>query len=55
MKRIIRAVRIEDAARSATAALASGTAARAEMELRRGLVAALGDEPLVRDGLLTGL
>jgi len=25
------------------------------MELRRGLVAALGDEPLVRDGLLTGL
>ena len=55
MKRIIRAVRIEDAARSATAALASGTAALAEMELRRGLVAALGDEPLVRDGLLTGL
>ena len=55
MKRIIRAVRIDDAARSATAALASGTAALAEMELRRGLVAALGDEPLVRDGLLTGL
>ena len=55
MKRIIRAVRIEDAARSATAALACATAALAEMEVRRGLVAALGDEPLVRDGLLTGL
>ena len=55
MKRIIRAVRLDDAARAASAALASATAALAEMELRRGLHAALGDEPLVRDGLLTGL
>jgi phosphotransferase system enzyme I (PtsI) len=53
MKRIIRAVRIEDAARAASAALACTTAALAEMELRRGLFASLGTE--LRDGLLGGV
>jgi phosphoenolpyruvate-protein phosphotransferase (PTS system enzyme I) len=54
MKRIVRSVDSGDAERSALAALAAPTAALAEMELRRGLVAALGDEPLVH-GLLAGL
>ena len=54
MKRIVRSVHSGDAERSALAALAAPTAALAEMELRRGLVAALGDEPLVH-GLLAGL
>jgi phosphotransferase system enzyme I (PtsI) len=55
MKRIIRSVRIDDATRAANAALACTTAALAEMEVRRGLVAALGDDPFGRDGLLSGL
>ncbi len=52
MKRIVRAVRIEDAARAATAALGCATAALAEMELRRGLSAALANHSRDGDGLL---
>ncbi len=54
MKRIVRSVRLEDAARAANIALDAGTAAMAEMELRRALVGALADDPYVRDGLLAG-
>ncbi|HET9004004.1 MAG TPA: phosphoenolpyruvate--protein phosphotransferase, partial [Gemmatimonadaceae bacterium] len=52
MKRIVRAVRIDDAARSAAAALECATAALAEMELRRGLSAALQNGAAAGDGLL---
>jgi phosphotransferase system enzyme I (PtsI) len=52
MKRIVRAVRIDDAARSAAAALECATAALAEMELRRGLSAALQNGAPAGDGLL---
>ncbi|HEX2717324.1 MAG TPA: phosphoenolpyruvate--protein phosphotransferase [Gemmatimonadaceae bacterium] len=54
MKRIVRAVRLDEAARAANAALDAGTAALAEMELRRALVGALADDSYVRDGLLAG-
>ncbi|NUQ19603.1 MAG: hypothetical protein HOQ09_01450 [Gemmatimonadaceae bacterium] len=52
MKRIVRAVRIDDAAKAALAALDAPTAALAEMELRRVLSAALAQSAPVRDGLL---
>ena len=52
MKRIVRAVRIDDAARAANAALGCATAALAEMELRRGLSAALANHSPNGDGLL---
>ena len=52
MKRIVRAVRIDEAAKAALAALDAPTAALAEMELRRVLSAALAQSAPVRDGLL---
>ncbi|HEX2777899.1 MAG TPA: phosphoenolpyruvate--protein phosphotransferase [Gemmatimonadaceae bacterium] len=52
MKRIVRAVRLDEAARAANAALEAPTAALAEMELRRVLNAALAQSAPVRDGLL---
>jgi phosphotransferase system enzyme I (PtsI) len=52
MKRIVRAVRIDEAAKAATAALEAPTAALAEMELRRVLSAALAQAGPPRDGLL---
>jgi len=54
MKRIVRAVRIDEAAKAALAALDAPTAALAEMELRRVLSAALAQSATVRDGLLGG-
>ncbi|NUO63975.1 MAG: phosphoenolpyruvate--protein phosphotransferase [Gemmatimonadaceae bacterium] len=54
MKRIVRAVRIDEAAKAALAALDAPTAALAEMELRRVLSAALAQSAPVRDGLLGG-
>ena len=52
IKRIVRAMRIDDASRAAAVALASPTAALAEMEIRRGLSAALANAPAPTDGLL---
>jgi phosphotransferase system enzyme I (PtsI) len=52
IKRIVRAMRIDDASRAAAVALASPTAALAEMEIRRGLSAALANTPTPSDGLL---
>jgi hypothetical protein len=52
IKRIVRAMRIDDASRAAAVALASPTAALAEMEIRRGLSAALANAPTPSDGLL---
>ena len=52
MKRIVRAVRIDEAAKAAVAALEAPTAALAEMELRRVLSAALAQGGPPRDGLL---
>ena len=54
MKRIVRAVRIDEAAKAALGALDAPTAALAEMELRRVLSAALAQSAPVRDGLLGG-
>jgi phosphotransferase system enzyme I (PtsI) len=52
MKRIIRGVAAAQAAEAARAALASATAQQAEDEVRGRLVAALGDAPFLRDGLI---
>jgi phosphotransferase system enzyme I (PtsI) len=52
VKRIVRGVSVTVAEQAANAALASRTARESEGELRRGLLAAFGDAPFLRDGLL---
>jgi phosphotransferase system enzyme I (PtsI) len=52
VKRLVRGVSAEIAAEAAEAALAAPTAAAAEAALRRRLLAAFGDAPFLRDGLL---
>ncbi len=52
LKRLVRGVSAEIAAEAAEAALAAPTAAAAEAALRRRLLAAFGDAPFLRDGLL---
>jgi signal transduction protein with GAF and PtsI domain len=52
LKRVIRGISVGVAAEAATAALAAKTAREAEGELRRRLLAAFGDAPFLRDGLL---
>ena len=52
VKRLVRGVSAEIAAEAAAAALAAATPAAAEAELRRRLLAAFGDAPFLRDGLL---
>ncbi len=52
VKRVVRGVSVTVAEQAANAALASRTARESEGELRRGLLAAFGDAPFLRDGLL---
>jgi phosphotransferase system enzyme I (PtsI) len=52
VKRIVRGVSVTVAEQAANAALGSRTARESENELRRGLLAAFGDAPFLRDGLL---
>ena len=52
VKRLVRGVSAEIAAEAAEAALEAPTAAAAEAALRRRLLAAFGDAPFLRDGLL---
>jgi phosphotransferase system enzyme I (PtsI) len=52
VKRVVRGVSVTIAEQAANAALASRTARESEGELRRGLLAAFGDAPFLRDGLL---
>ena len=52
VKRLVRGVSQEIAHEAVQAALAAATPARAEAELRRRLLAAFGDAPFLRDGLL---
>jgi phosphotransferase system enzyme I (PtsI) len=52
VKRLVRGVSAEIAAEAAEAALAAPNAASAEAALRRRLLAAFGDAPFLRDGLL---
>ena len=52
MKRLIRGTSLEIAREAVAAALAAESAERAEAELRRRLLAAFGDAPFLRDGLL---
>ena len=52
VKRLVRGVSAGIAAEAAEAALAAPTAAAAEAALRRRLLAAFGDAPFLRDGLL---
>jgi phosphotransferase system enzyme I (PtsI) len=52
LKRLVRGVSAGIAREAAEAALAAPTAAAAEAELRRRLLAAFGDAPFLRDGLL---
>ena len=51
IKRILRGVSAKIAEEAAAAALASPTAAVAEAQIRRRLLAAFGDAPFLRDGL----
>lgn len=52
VKRLVRGISLEIAREAAAAALAAESAARAEAELRRRLLAAFGDAAFLRDGLL---
>ena len=52
LKRVIRGISVGVAAEAAAAALSARTAREAEGELRRRLLAAFGDAPFLRDGLL---
>jgi phosphotransferase system enzyme I (PtsI) len=52
VKRLVRGVSAEIAAEAAAAALSAPNAASAEAALRRRLLAAFGDAPFLRDGLL---
>jgi len=52
VKRIVRGVSVTVAEQAANAALATRTARESEGELRKGLLAAFGDAPFLRDGLL---
>ena len=52
LKRVIRGISVGVAAEAANAALTARTAREAEGELRRRLLAAFGDAPFLREGLL---